>query len=140
MRAIKAREIEDYGCKPWPLETEYELPSPLSRNVSHELASTCIKIGTLMKEKFADNDDVVYEGDSLVYIGKKFESNTCFPEFTDELSDSLKFLDTHIDNMKQITEVDLSDYIEDLEEVLQDGKDAVLFDRSRWFNDIKEGA
>lgn len=137
---MRARDIEDWGRKPWPFETHYELLSPLSRSVSHELADTCMKIGTLLKEKFPDNDDIVYEADALMTAAETFEGNCCFPELTDELSDNLKFLDVHIDNLKQIDEVDLSDFIDDLTEKLQDGKDAVLFDRSRWFNDMKKGA
>lgn len=137
---MRARAISDWGRKPWPFETHYELLSPLSRSVSHELADTCMKIGTLLKEKFPDNDDIVYEADALMTAAETFEGNCCFPELTDELSDDLKFLDTHIGNLKQINEVDLSGFIDDLTEVLQDGKDAVLFDRSRWFNDTKKGA
>jgi hypothetical protein len=137
---MRARDIEDWGRKPWPFETHYELLSPLSRSVSHELADTCMKIGTLLKEKFPDNDDIAYEADALMTAAETFEGNCCFPELTDELSDNLKFLDVHIDNLKQIDEVDLSGFIDDLTEVLQDGKDAVLFDRSRWFNDTKKGA
>lgn len=137
---MRVRDIEDWGRKPWPFETHYELLSPLSRSVSHELADTCMKIGTLLKEKFPDNDDIVYEADALISAAETFEGNCCFPELTDELSDNLKFLDVHIDNLKQIDEVDLSGFIDDLTEVLQDGKDAVLFDRSRWFNDTKKGA
>ncbi len=137
---MRARDIEDWGRKPWPFETQYELLSPLSRSVSHELADTCMRIGTLLKEKFPDNDDIVYEADALMTAAETFEGNCCFPELTDELSDNLKFLDVHIDNLKQIDEVDLSDFIDDLTEKLQDGKDAVLFDRSRWFNDTKKGA
>lgn len=137
---MRARDIEDWGRKPWPFETQYELLSPLSRSVSHELADTCMRIGTLLKEKFPDNDDIVYEADALISAAETFEGNCCFPELTDELSDNLKFLDVHIDNLKQIDEVDLSGFIDDLTEVLQDGKDAVLFDRSRWFNDTKKGA
>lgn len=137
---MRARDIEDWGRKPWPFETHYELLSPLSRSVSHELADTCIRIGTLLKEKFPDNDDITYEADALISAAETFEGNCCFPELTDELSDNLKFLDVHIDNLKQIDEVDLSGFIDDLTEVLQDGKDAVLFDRSRWFNDTKKGA
>lgn len=137
---MRARDIEDWGRKPWPFETHYELLSPLSRSVSHELADTCMKIGTLLKERFPDNDDIVYEADALISAAETFEGNCCFPELTDELSDNLKFLDVHIDNLKQIDEVDLSDFIDDLTEKLQDGKDAVLFDRSRWFNDTKKGA
>lgn len=137
---MRARDIEDWGRKPWPFETHYELLSPLSRSVSHELADTCMRIGTLLKEKFPDNDDIVYEADALMTAAETFEGNCCFPELTDELSDNLKFLDVHIDNLKQIDEVDLSDFIDDLTEKLQDGKDAVLFDRSRWFNDTKKGA
>lgn len=137
---MKARDINDWGRKPWPFETHYELLSPLSRSVSHELADTCIRIGTLLKEKFPDNDDITYEADALISAAETFEGNCCFPELTDELSDNLKFLDVHIDNLKQIDEVDLSDFIDDLTEKLQDGKDAVLFDRSRWFNDTKKGA
>ena len=137
---MRARDIEDWGRKPWPFETQYELLSPLSRSVSHELADTCMRIGTLLKEKFPDNDDIVYEADALMTAAETFEGNCCFPELTDELSDNLKFLDVHIDNLKQIDEVDLSGFIDDLTEVLQDGKDAVLFDRSRWFNDTKKGA
>ncbi|MEQ2422968.1 hypothetical protein WMO23_09550 [Megasphaera sp. CLA-AA-H81] len=137
---MKARDINDWGRKPWPFETHYELLSPLSRSVSHELADTCIRIGTLLKEKFPDNDDITYEADALISAAETFEGNCCFPELTDELSDNLKFLDVHIDNLKQIDEVDLSGFIDDLTEVLQDGKDAVLFDRSRWFNDTKKGA
>lgn len=137
---MKARDINDWGRKPWPFETHYELLSPLSRSVSHELADTCIRIGTLLKEKFPDNDDIAYEADALISAAETFEGNCCFPELTDELSDNLKFLDVHIDNLKQIDEVDLSGFIDDLTAVLQDGKDAVLFDRSRWFNDTKKGA
>lgn len=137
---MKARDINDWGRKPWPFETHYELLSPLSRSVSHELADTCMRIGTLLKEKFPDNDDITYEADALISAAETFEGNCCFPELTDELSDNLKFLDVHIDNLKQIDEVDLSGFIDDLTEVLQDGKDAVLFDRSRWFNDTKKGA
>lgn len=137
---MKARDINDWGRKPWPFETHYELLSPLSRSVSHELADTCMRIGTLLKEKFPDNDDVVYEAQAFISAAETFEGNCCFPELTDELSDNLKFLDVHIDNLKQIDEVDLSGFIDDLTEVLQDGKDAVLFDRSRWFNDTKKGA
>lgn len=137
---MKARDINDWGRKPWPFETHYELLSPLSRSVSHELADTCIRIGTLLKEKFPDNDDITYEADALISGAETFEGNCCFPELTDELSDNLKFLDVHIDNLKQIDEVDLSGFIDDLTAVLQDGKDAVLFDRSRWFNDTKKGA
>jgi hypothetical protein len=137
---MKARDINDWGRKPWPFETHYELLSPLSRSVSHELADTCIRIGTLLKEKFPDNDDITYEADALISAAETFEGNCCFPELTDELSDNLKFLDVHIDNLKQIDEVDLSGFIDDLTAVLQDGKDAVLFDRSRWFNDTKKGA
>ncbi len=137
---MRARDIEDWGRKPWPFETNYELLSDLSRSVSHELADTCMRIGTLLKEKYSDNDDVVYEAEALLSAGRSFESNCCFPELTDELSDVLKFLDVHIDNMRQINEVDLSGFIDDLTEVWQDGQDAVLFDRSRWFNDTKKGA
>lgn len=137
---MRARDISDWGRKPWPFETHYELLSPLSRSVSHELADTCMKIGTLLKERFSDNGDIVYEADALISAAETFEGNCCFPELTDELSDNLKFLDVHIDNLKQIDEVDLSGFIDDLAEVLQDGKDAVLFDRSRWFNDTKKGA
>lgn len=137
---MKARDINDWGRKPWPFETHYELLSPLSRSVSHELADTCIRIGTLLKEKFPDNDDITYEADALISAAETFEGNCCFPELTDELSDNLKFLDVHIDNLKQIDEVDLSGFIDDLTAVLRDGKDAVLFDRSRWFNDTKKGA
>lgn len=137
---MRARDIEDWGRKPWPFETHYELLSPLSRSVSHELADTCMKIGTLLKERFSDNGDIVYEADALISAAETFEGNCCFPELTDEMSDDLKFLDTHIGNLKQINEVDLSGFIDDLTEVLQDGKDAVLFDRSRWFNDTKKGA
>lgn len=137
---MRARDIEDWGRKPWPFETHYELLSPLSRSVSHELADTCMKIGTLLKERFPDNDDITYEADALISAAESFEGNCCFPELTDELSDNLKFLDVHIDNLKQIDEVDLSGFIDDLTEKLQDGKDAVLFDRSRWFNDTKKGA
>uniref|UniRef100_UPI004027CA6C hypothetical protein n=1 Tax=Megasphaera sp. TaxID=2023260 RepID=UPI004027CA6C len=137
---MKARDINDWGRKPWPFETHYELLSPLSRSVSHELADTCMRIGTLLKEKFPDNDDITYEADALISAAETFEGNCCFPELTDELSDNLKFLDVHIDNLKQIDEVDLSGFIDDLTEVLQDGKDAVLFDRSRWFNDTKKAA
>lgn len=137
---MRARDIDDWGRKPWPFETPYEQLSNLSRSVSHELADTCMKIGTLLKEKFSGNDDIVYEADALISAAKSFEGNCCFPELTDELSDNLKFLDVHIGNLKEINEVDLSDIIDDLEEVLQDGKDAVLFDRSRWFNDTKKGA
>lgn len=136
---MKARDINDWGRKPWPFETHYELLSPLSRSVSHELADTCIRIGTLLKEKFPDNDDITYEADALISAAETFEGNCCFPELTDELFDNLKFLDVHIDNLKQIDEVDLSGFIDDLTAVLQDGKDAVLFDRSRWFNDTKKG-
>lgn len=137
---MKARDINDWGRKPWPFETHYELLSPLSCSVSHELADTCMRIGTLLKEKFPDNDDITYEADALISAAETFEGNCCFPELTDELSDNLKFLDVHIDNLKQIDEVDLSGFIDDLTAVLQDGKDAVLFDRSRWFNDTKKGA
>lgn len=137
---MRARDISDWGRKPWPFETHYELLSNLSRSVSHELADTCMKIGTLLKERFSDNDDIVYEADALISAAETFEGNCCFPELTDEMSDGLKFLDTHIGNLKQINEVDLSSFIDDLTEVLQDGKDAVLFDRSRWFNDTKKGA
>lgn len=137
---MRARDINDWGRKPWPFETHYELLSPLSRSVSHELADTCMRIGTLLKEKFPDNDDIVYEANALISAAETFEENCCFPELTDELSDNLKFLDVHIGNLKNINEVDLSDFIDDLTEVLQDGKDAVLFDRSRWFNDTKKGA
>lgn len=137
---MRARDINDWGRKPWPFETPYELLSPLSRSVSHELADTCMRIGTLLKEKFPDNDDIVYEANALISAAETFEGNCCFPELTDELSDNLKFLDVHIDNLKKIDEVDLSGFIDDLTEVLQDGKDAVLFDRSRWFNDTKKGA
>lgn len=137
---MRARDINDWGRKPWPFETHYELLSPLSRSVSHELADTCLKIGTLLKEKFPDNDDITYEADALISAAETFEGNCCFPELTDELSDNLKFVSVHIDNLKQIDEVDLSDFIDDLTEKLQDGKDAVLFDRSRWFNDTKKGA
>ena len=137
---MKARDINDWGRKPWPFETHYELLSPLSRHVSHELADTCMRIGTLLKEKFPDNDDITYEANALISAAETFEGNCCFPELTDEMSDDLKFLDTHIGNLKQINEVDLSSFIDDLTEVLQDGKDAVLFDRSRWFNDTKKGA
>lgn len=137
---MRARDINDWGRKPWPFETPYELLSPLSRSVSHELADTCMRIGTLLKEKFPENDDIAYEAEALISATKSFESNCCFPELTDELSDNLKFLDVHIGNLKNINEVDLSDFIDDLTEVLQDGKDAVLFDRSRWFNDTKKGA
>lgn len=136
---MRARDISDWGRKPWPFETPYELLSPLSRSVSHELADTCMRIGTLLKEKFPDNDDVTYEADALISAAEKFESNCCFPELTDELSDNLKPLDVHIGNLKQINGADLSDFIDDLTEALQDGKDAVLFDRSRWFNDTKKG-
>lgn len=137
---MRARDINDWGRKPWPFETHYELLSPLSRSVSHELADTCMKIGTPLKERFSDNDDITHEANALISAAETFEGNCCFPELTDELSDNLKFLDTHIGNLKQINEVDLSGFIDDLTEVLQDGKDAVLFDRSRWFNDTKEGA
>ena len=137
---MRARDISDWGRKPWPFETHYELLSPLSRSVSHELADTCLKIGTLLKEKFPDNDDITYEADALISAAETFEGNCCFPELTDELSDNLKFVSVHIDNLKQIDEVDLSDFIDDLTEKLQDGKDAVLFDRTRWFNDTKKGA
>ena len=140
MRAMRARKIEDFGSKPWPFETPYELLSNLSRSVSHELADTCMRIGTLVKEKFPENDDIVHEAEALISAAKSFEGNCCFPELTDELSDNLKFLDVHIGNLKEINEADLSDFIDDLTEVLQDGKDAVLFDRSRWFNDTKKGA
>ena len=99
-----------------------------------------MKIGTLLKERFPDNDDIIYEADALISAAETFEGNCCFPELTDEMSDDLKFLDTHIGNLKQINEVDLSGFIDDLTEVLQHGKDAVLFDRSRWFNDTKKGA
>ena len=137
---MRARDISDWGRKPWPFETHYELLSPLSRSVSHELADTCMRIGTLLKEKFPENDDIVYEAEALISVAKSFEGNGVFPELTDELSDNLKFVSVHIDNLKQIDEVDLSDFIDDLTEKLQDGKDAVLFDRSRWFNDTKKGA
>lgn len=137
---MRARDIDDWGRKPWPFESSYELLSPLSRRVSHELADTCMKIGTLLKEKFPENDDIIYEAEALISAAKSFEGNCCFPELTDALSDNLKFLDVHIGNLKEINEVDLSDFIDDLTEVLQDGKDAVLFDRSRWFNDTKKGA
>ena len=140
MKSMRARDIDDWGRKPWPFETPYEQLSNLSRSVSHELADTCMKIGTLLKEKFPENDDIVYEADALFSAAKSFEGNCCFPELTDELSDNLKFLDVHIGNLKEINEADLSDFIDDLTEVLQDGKDAVLFDRSRWFNDTKKGA
>lgn len=136
---MRARDINDWGRKPWPFETPYELLSPLSRSVSHELADTCMRIGTLLKEKFPENDDIVYEAEALISATKSFEDNCCFPELTDELSDNLKSLDVHIGHLKNINEVDLSDCIDDLTEVLQDGKDAVLFDRSRWFNDTKKG-
>ena len=134
---MKARDIEGFGRKPWPFESHYELLSNLSRKVSHELTDTCVKVGTLMKEKFADNADVTYEADAIIEAGTSFKSNCGFPELTDQMEDVLKFLETHIDNLKQMKEYDFGDYIEDLEEVLQDGKDAVLFDRSRWFNDVK---
>lgn len=137
---MRARDIEDWGRKPWPFKTHYELLSPLSRSVSHELADTCMKIGTLLREKFPDNDDIAYEADALISAAETFEGNCCFPELTDEMSDDLKFLDVHIGNLKQINEVDLSGFIDDLTAALQDGKDAVLFDRSRWFNDTKKGA
>ncbi len=137
---MKARDINDWGRKPWPFETHYELLSPLSRSVSHELADTCMRIGTLLKEKFPDNDDITYEADALISAAETFEGNCCFPELTDELSDNLKFLDVHIDIFIEHDEVALSGVIDDLTEVLQDGKDAVLFDRSRWFNDTKKGA
>lgn len=137
---MRARDIDDWGRKPWQFENPYELLSNLSRNVSHELADTCMKIGTLLIEKFPANDDIGDEAEALISVAKSFEGNCCFPELTDELSDNLKFLDVHIGNLKEINEVDLSDIIDDLTEVLQDGKDAVLFDRSRWFNDTKKGA
>ena len=84
--------------------------------------------------------NVLRQSLQLISAAKTFEGNCCFPELTDELSDNLKFLDVHIGNLKEINEVDLSDSIDDLTEVLQDGRDAVLFDRSRWFNDTKKGA
>ena len=64
---MRARDIDDFGRKPWPFETPYELLSNLSRNVSHELADTCMKIGTLLKEKFPENDDIVYEAEALSF-------------------------------------------------------------------------
>lgn len=141
MKSVKeirrARDIEDFDYKPWALESNYELLSNLSRKASNELTEVCIRIGTLIKEQYPGNDELQYEGDSLIEAGKSFESNCGFPELTDVLSDDLKYLETHIDNLKQMKEYDFGDYIEDLEEVLQDGKDAVLFDRSRWFNDVK---
>ena len=134
---MRPEEIKSWGRKPWPYESDYEDLSNISKITSWYLSDTRLCIGTTLKRKYYDDDTVVTVAKNLIILSKNFEDNTWFPDLTDYLADKLAWLQSEIETLKEADKgYEMSKYIQKLEYFLKAGKQAVLFDRSRWINDF----
>lgn len=136
---MKPEEIKSWDVKPWPLESSYESLSNVAKVASWYLSDTCLCVSGVLKNKYYGDDEIVSVANSLSYVSEHADGNTSFPDFTDYFDDMLEWLKGDIKTLKAANKgYELSKLVSELEFAYKAGKQAVLFDRSRWLNDIKE--
>jgi len=134
---MKPEEIKSWDVKPWPLESDYESLSNVAKIVSWYLSDACLCVGSALRTKYYDDPEVEAVAKYLFKLADDFDGNTGFPDLTDYLDERLGYMQEEIEKLKAANKGrEMRKILSEIEFAYKAGKQAVLFDRSRWINDV----